>query len=260
MTTHHTSGAADLPEALDAIADSQYLAGVAAGWNAAQASDPNAALRKIHESRAGYLKPLRDAQLAALAAGQAVAPAELTPEQIEAMPVWRNFVGLWPESRQEIVRAVEEMLNNRPPPPAMDDPGPFLEDDGRAMVGSSHHYTADNIRALVAEYKALESGAPEAVERYSNSDHRTRAGVLWRVISALADEVPFAPAMDGGDAEDAKRYRWLRDGTVVDGAINDELYVHVDSSAYPGRWALVGAELDAAVDAARAAQKEGEKP
>lgn len=55
-----------------------------------------------------------------LAAGQAVAPAELTPEQIEAMPVWRNFVGLWPESRQEIVRAVEEMLNNRPAPPAMD--------------------------------------------------------------------------------------------------------------------------------------------
>ena len=73
------------------------------------------------------------------------------------------------------------------------------------MVGTSHHYTADNIRALVAEYKALESGAPEAVERYSNSDHRTRAGVLWRVISALADEVPFAPAMDGG--EDAEQER-----------------------------------------------------
>ena len=75
------------------------------------------------------------------------------------------------------------------------------------MVGTSHHYTADNIRALVAEYKALESGAPEAVERYSNSDHRTRAGVLWRVISALADEVPFAPPMDGGDAGRLERER-----------------------------------------------------
>lgn len=61
--------------------------------------------------------------------------------------------------------------------------------------------------------------------------------------------------------EDAARYRYLRDGTLVDGAINDELYVHIDSSAYPGRWALVGAELDEAVDAARAAQKKGrEKP
>ena len=42
----------------DALADSQYLAGVSAGWNAANADDPNSALQKLHESRAGYLKPL----------------------------------------------------------------------------------------------------------------------------------------------------------------------------------------------------------
>ena len=46
-------------EVADAMADSQYLAGVSAGWNAANADDPNAALQKLHESRAGYLKPLR---------------------------------------------------------------------------------------------------------------------------------------------------------------------------------------------------------
>ena len=40
------------------MADSQYLAGVSAGWNAANADNPNEALRKLHESRAGYLKPL----------------------------------------------------------------------------------------------------------------------------------------------------------------------------------------------------------
>ncbi|MGF2525866.1 hypothetical protein ACQUW0_26395, partial [Ralstonia pseudosolanacearum] len=45
-------------EVADAMADSQYLAGVSAGWNAANADDPNAALQKLHESRAGYLKPL----------------------------------------------------------------------------------------------------------------------------------------------------------------------------------------------------------
>ena len=45
-------------EVADAMADSQYLAGVSAGWNAANADDPNEALRKLHESRAGYLKPI----------------------------------------------------------------------------------------------------------------------------------------------------------------------------------------------------------
>ena len=69
----------------------------------------------------------------------------------------------------------------------------MLDDEGRAMVGTSHHYTADNIRALVAEYKALETGCSDTWELYYNTDPRARAGVLWRVISALADEVPFAP-------------------------------------------------------------------
>ena len=45
-------------EVADAMADSHYLAGVSAGWNAANADDPNEALRKLHESRAGYLKPI----------------------------------------------------------------------------------------------------------------------------------------------------------------------------------------------------------
>ncbi|MEQ6437173.1 hypothetical protein V8Z74_19400 [Comamonas sp. w2-DMI] len=31
----------------------------------------------------------------------------LTDEQIEGLPIWANFVGLWPESRQEITRAIE---------------------------------------------------------------------------------------------------------------------------------------------------------
>lgn len=61
-----------VPEALDAIADSQYLAGVTAGFNAAQATDPNAALQKIHDSRAGYLKPLR---------ARAAAPAQPAAQQ-----------------------------------------------------------------------------------------------------------------------------------------------------------------------------------
>ena len=49
-------------EVADAMADSQYLAGVSAGWNAANADNPNEALRKLHEARAGYLKPLSAAR------------------------------------------------------------------------------------------------------------------------------------------------------------------------------------------------------
>ena len=41
----------------------------------------------------------------------------ISDAQIEAMPVWRNFVGLWPESRREIVDAVVDLLAAAPTPP-----------------------------------------------------------------------------------------------------------------------------------------------
>ena len=44
------------------------------------------------------------------AATQAQAQAgavPLTDEQIEALPMWKRFVGLWPETRREIVRIIE---------------------------------------------------------------------------------------------------------------------------------------------------------
>ena len=31
----------------------------------------------------------------------------LTDEQIEALPMWKRVVGLWPETRREIVRTIE---------------------------------------------------------------------------------------------------------------------------------------------------------
>ena len=55
--------------------------------------------------------------------------------------------------------------------------------------------------------------------------------------------------------EMARRYAWLRDSVLVDGEINASLFVHVDSPEWPDRWALVGEELDAAIDATMA--KEG---
>ena len=58
------------------------------------------------------------AVLAKWGAQPAVERVPLTDEQIEAMPVWRNFVGLWPESRREIVDAVVDLLAAAPTPPA----------------------------------------------------------------------------------------------------------------------------------------------
>jgi hypothetical protein len=54
--------------------------------------------------------------------------------------------------------------------------------------------------------------------------------------------------------KDAGRYRWLRNGPLVDGEICEELYVAVDSPAWPGKWALVGSDLDKAVDAMEASK------
>lgn len=56
-------------------------------------------------------------------------------------------------------------------------------------------------------------------------------------------------------ARDGMRYRWLRNEVLVDGEVNDSLYVHVDSPDWPTRWALVGEELDAALDAVMAKEE-----
>jgi hypothetical protein len=55
----------------------------------------------------------------------------------------------------------------------------------------SHHYTPDNIAAMVRDLKAVEEGAE--IPEWINRDHRTHCGILWRVISALAHEVPLNP-------------------------------------------------------------------
>lgn len=50
--------------------------------------------------------------------------------------------------------------------------------------------------------------------------------------------------------KDQARYQWLRNEVFIDGEINDSLYVACDSDKYIGRWALVGDQLDSALDAA----------
>lgn len=94
--------------------------------------------------------------------------------------------------------------------------------------------------------------SPTESERYMIKD----------AIYGLLAEPEFIAALSrapaAGDARDAARYRWLRNEVLVDGEVNDSLYVHVDSPEWPTRWALVGDELDTALDAAIAAQRQGD--
>ncbi|WP_342617169.1 hypothetical protein [Rhodoferax sp. GW822-FHT02A01] len=55
--------------------------------------------------------------------------------------------------------------------------------------------------------------------------------------------------------KDAARYRWLRNDTLVDGEVNEEIHVACDGPKFLNAWALFGESLDAAIDAALLEQK-----
>ena len=71
-----------------------------------------------------------------------------------------------------------------------------------------------------------------------------------RLETAAAAELRRLHAEVEALMADAKRYRWLRNEVLQDGEINEEIHVAVDSESWPDKWALVGADLDKAIDAA----------
>ena len=91
-------------------------------------------------------------------------------------------------------------------------------------------------------------GPTEGIRRDSRDLTMDKLRVLVRRALATWGHVNAAPAAQG-DAEDAARYRWLRDFHADE--IHDE-FPHVAAGEnYEGAWALSGDELDAAIDAAR---------
>lgn len=110
--------AAGMPdEVRDSMMDSQYLAGVTAGWNAANADDPNAALKKIHDAYSGYLNPLRDWQKA----GRPGAPATpATADERAECIAWANANG-FPKYHESMCAAWEERARRAAASPAADD-------------------------------------------------------------------------------------------------------------------------------------------
>lgn len=70
--------------------------------------------------------------------------------------------------------------------------GWLLDSEGRRLIGTSHHYTAQSIKALIWELKALEDPRMTTQADFENRDWRAWCGTLHRVLSGLASEVPFA--------------------------------------------------------------------
>lgn len=113
---------------------------------------------------------------------------------------------------------------------------------------------------LAAEINAMRAGEQEPVAwRYKTPTgwHATTdASAAIRVRNHHATEPLYtSPVATQGEQDTikARRYDYLRDGVIVDGEINKDLYVRVDHQSYPNRWALTGPVLDEAIDAALSA-------
>lgn len=78
--------------------------------------------------------------------------------------------------------------------PVAEPVAPMLDDEGRAMIANSHHYTVENIQAVIDDLKAVERG--EEGVKWSDRDWRTQAGILARIIQGLFHDVPVAAATE----------------------------------------------------------------
>ncbi|MBH0073899.1 hypothetical protein I6E78_18305, partial [Pseudoalteromonas sp. NZS127] len=133
-------------EVADAMADSQYLAGVSAGWNAANADDPNAALQKLHESRAGYLKPLSASRapadsVTAPAAGAVTGPLDSLALMKVVMQADEALSGRctrgttnWAAAIGKAVQRAVVAAAPQPAPPADSQPSSFGSPELQAMI------------------------------------------------------------------------------------------------------------------------------
>jgi hypothetical protein len=62
---------------------------------------------------------------------------------------------------------------------------PMLDDEGRAMIVNSHHYTAANIQAIIDRLKAFADPEQTALADWDKIDWRGECNVWWRVMSGL---------------------------------------------------------------------------
>lgn len=80
---------------------------------------------------------------------------------------------------------------------------PPLDDEGRLMTGTDHHYTDESIRARIEQLRRFASGSNESAEEWANLDWRGFCNTTRHILSSL-----YA-ALDGDD--EGKRVAQLTD-------------------------------------------------
>ena len=178
----------------------------------------------------------------------------MTPEQkqraIKLIAGWRAV--FWRDAGNDMAALLQELI---------DAPAPSVPDEFYNAVTN----LSVELEELVAEtsgvYGLHLNGAPSPWEEILEGGRFERISSLHVVQNLLAAQQPEQPA---DLVRDAERYRWLRDpstdvATVIDKKVGWREY---DEQTKTGGYGIYeyrgGDELDAAIDAARAAQKGGE--
>jgi hypothetical protein len=166
----------------DLLADSNYLAGVGAGWNAAQDADPNTALEKLQAGRTGHVGAYR----AALDELVRDLRAHPTPEAVALHPATADLV-------RNFSRALAEKLAKAETKYGYSDEWrwPNGEDDCRKAL---HEHVAKGDPRDVAAYCAFmwfhgwsTSPTPEALARSERveAERDERENLLLTLHDAL---------------------------------------------------------------------------
>lgn len=83
-----------------------------------------------------------------------------------------------------------------------------LDDEAKAMIVNSHHYTPADIRALIERFKSFADPEQTDLADWDNLDWRGLCNVTWRVMMGLAcDLSPSATPEPVGESRDRKADR-----------------------------------------------------
>lgn len=91
--------------------------------------------------------------------------------------------------------AASKLIREFAPPahiPADVEAWPMLDDEGKAMIVNSHHYTVADIRCTVERLQRL-ADPMQSSDEFNNMDWRGFCNVLWRLMLGLAADLPPAP-------------------------------------------------------------------
>ena len=148
------------------------------------------ALRRVKHEAAS----LADAQVIALEAlTQRPAAQAVEREAFESVLIDGVAYDVHAPVAAELLRLHIE-LQALPTQLAQNDAFFVLDDEAKAMIVNSHHYTPENIRALIEQLKSFADPTTTNQADWDNLDWRGFCNVLWRVMMGLSCDLPTQPA------------------------------------------------------------------